>query len=600
MDEKKMDLIQIKKQVESTHQKYIDATIKFANKEISKEEYNKELQNFNQNKKEILSITQDFNSENYDPAVSFAYEVDIEKNETVKNELIKLSELKKDGEDKINSIKEKIRNIHLTKNIKLNEKKEMIKPLKEELEAAKLVAKENKKAVNELSTKLRFIIKKLGKISFYYSKVTNNHNKFVAKNTFDKKVKEENEQYFSKSKTCSTKKERRILKGEHNSKLSEYRRDYKMVNANCHEEIESAFMKVYSLIKKINNGYSLEDKINVKLFEIKHNFDLAIFLRKYSLYFVILIFFIICAIIAEYQGNPLLTFRTIETICIQSSTKVFFSLGVAGLILIGGTDLSIGRMTGMAATFSCLFLSQLVFETNIGTLDMIMPQALAIFLGMLVCIFSTTLFSSIAGFFTAKLKIHPFITTLATQLLIYGLMMVCFSQVPAFTMNSDIKIGITGEFGWKLVIYAVIAIILVWIIWNKTKFGKHMYAVGDNKQAAKVSGINVFWVTMGVFILAGVLYGVGGFLEGARIGNANPSTGLGTELDAIAACVIGGISFSGGKGKVSGAVIGTIVFSILSYCLTFIGLDINYQFIFKGVIILAAICFDSLKFLQKE
>ncbi len=127
-----------------------------------------------------------------------------------------------------------------------------------------------------------------------------------------------------------------------------------------------------------------------------------------------------------------------------------------------------------------------------------------------------------------------------------------------------------------------------------------MYAVGDNKEAAKVSGINVFWITMGVFIMAGVLYGVGGFLEGARIGNANPSTALGTELDAIAACVIGGISFSGGKGKVSGAVIGTLVFSTLTYCLTFIGLDINYQFIFKGVIILAAVCFDSLKFLKKQ
>ena len=339
--------------------------------------------------------------------------------------------------------------------------------------------------------------------------------------------------------------------------------------------------------------------MNIKLFDMKHNFKLATFLRKYSLYFVILIFFIICAIVAQCQGNPLLTFRTVETIFIQSSTKVFFSLGVAGLILLGGTDLSIGRMTGMAASFSCLFLSQLVYETNIGTLDMVMPRAIAIFLGLLVCIFSTTLFSAIAGFFTAKFKIHPFITTLSTQLLIYGLMMICFSQVPAFTMNSEIKVGIVGELGWKLVIYAVIAIVLVWIIWNKTKFGKHLYAVGDNKEAAKVSGINVFLVTMGVFIMAGVLYGIGGFLEGARIGNANPSTALGTELDAIAACVVGGISFSGGKGKVSGAVIGTIVFSTLTYCLTFIGLDINYQFIFKGVIILAAVCFDSLKFLKK-
>lgn len=600
MEEKMMDLAQIKKVVDTSHKRYIDAIIKFANEEISKEEFNKERQDFKLAKKEILSLNPDLTNKDYDPATSFAYELDIEKeNKAVEEEQNKLSFLKKDGEDKVRLLKEEIRNIHLRKNIKSEEKKEMIKPLLEQVEAAKIVAKENKAEVKASSAKLRFMIKKLGRISFYYSKVINNHNKLVAQDIFNKKVSQENEEYLSKLKTCSNKKDQHILKSEHKSKISEYKRDYNEVKTSCHDEIGNSFMAVYSKIKKINNKHNIEDKINIKLFEFKHNFKLATFLRKYSLYFVILIFFIICAIVAQCQGNPLLTFRTVETICIQSSTKVFFALGVAGLILLGGTDLSIGRMTGMAASFSCLFLSQLVYETNIGTLNMVIPQAIAIFLGILVCMLSTTLFSAIAGFFTAKFKIHPFITTLSTQLLIYGLMMICFSQVPAFTMNSEIKLGIVGDLGWRLVIYAVIAIILVWFIWNKTKFGKHMYAVGDNKEAAKVSGINVFWVTMGVFILAGILYGIGGFLEGARIGNANPSTALGTELDAIAACVIGGISFSGGKGKVSGAVIGTIVFSTLTYCLTFIGLDMNYQFIFKGVIILAAVCFDSLKFLKK-
>ncbi|MCQ2793466.1 MAG: galactoside ABC transporter permease [Bacilli bacterium] len=602
MNKTQMNITQKKKVVEASHKKYIDATIKFANKQISKDEYKNACHEFALTKKEILSLNSDLSSKDYDPAISFAYEFEIEKDsKEVEKELTKLTALRKDGEDKVRFIKEEIRNIRLRKNITSLEKNELIKPLRLQLIEAKAVAKENKAAVKASSSKLRFIIKKLGKISFYYSKVTNNHNRKVAKNLLNEKINKEQEDYLSKLKTCSNKKEQRILKAEHNSKLNEYRRDYQEIKTKCHDEIGSAFANVYSLVKKINNKYNIQDKINIKLFDIKHNFKLATFLRKYSLYIVILIFFVVCAIIAQLQGNPLLTFRTLETICIQSSTKVFFSLGVAGLILLGGTDLSIGRMTGMAASFSCLFLSQLVYETNFGTIDMsIIPQALAIFLGLLVCVLSTTLFSTIAGFFTAKFKIHPFITTLSTQLLIYGLMMVCFSQVPAFTMNSDIKVGIVGELGWQLVIYAVIAIVLIWLIWNKTKFGKHMYAVGDNKEAAKVSGINVFWITMGVFIMAGVLYGVGGFLEGARIGNANPSTALGTELDAIAACVIGGISFSGGKGKVSGAVIGTLVFSTLTYCLTFIGLDINYQFIFKGVIILAAVCFDSLKFLKKQ
>ena len=127
-----------------------------------------------------------------------------------------------------------------------------------------------------------------------------------------------------------------------------------------------------------------------------------------------------------------------------------------------------------------------------------------------------------------------------------------------------------------------------------------MYAVGGNAEAASVSGINVFWVTMGIFIMAGVLYGLGGFFEATRVAVGNPSTGTGTELDAIAACVVGGISFSGGVGKVSGAVIGTLIFTALTYCLTYIGFDANMQFIFKGAIIMAAVCLDSLKYLKKK
>ena len=131
--------------------------------------------------------------------------MDEQKAKEVENELIKLSALKKDGLDKIHSIKEEIRNIHLRKNIKLAEKKELIKPLLEELKAAKIVEKENKAAVKALSSKLRFIIKKLGSISFYYSKVVNNHNKLIAKNSYNSKVKQENDLYHSKLKTCSNK-----------------------------------------------------------------------------------------------------------------------------------------------------------------------------------------------------------------------------------------------------------------------------------------------------------------------------------------------------------------------------------------------------------
>ena len=151
----------------------------------------------------------------------------------------------------------------------------------------------------------------------------------------------------------------------------------------------------------------------------------------------------------------------------------------------------------------------------------------------------------------------------------------------------------------NLVIYASVISVIVWVLWNKTTFGKNLYAVGGNPEAAKVSGVNVAKTIIITYILAGILYGIGGFLEAARIGSANNGTGFGYELDAIAACVVGGISFSGGIGKVSGAIAGVLMFTVISYGMTFIGMDQYYQYIIKGVIIVAAVALDAKKYIKK-
>ena len=188
MEEKMMDTVQIKKVVDTSHKNYIDAIFKFANKEISKEEFNKNRKEFNLAKKEILSLNPNLASEDYDPAVSFAYELDINKdNKIIEKELAKLSELKKDGEDKVRFLNEEIRNIKLRKNIQQIEKKEMIQPLQKQLIVAKQVVKKNKEEVKASTSKLRFIFKELGRISFYYSKAVNNRNILIAKNNFESK-----------------------------------------------------------------------------------------------------------------------------------------------------------------------------------------------------------------------------------------------------------------------------------------------------------------------------------------------------------------------------------------------------------------------------
>jgi methyl-galactoside transport system permease protein len=288
---------------------------------------------------------------------------------------------------------------------------------------------------------------------------------------------------------------------------------------------------------------------------------------------------------------------------------MFYALGVAGLILLAGTDLSVGRMIALGSVTTAVILHDgpnvIQFfglpPMDFTSVPMFLRVVMAIGLSIILC----TIFSAIAGFFTAKFKMHPFITTLSTQLLIYGFLYFSTTGTPTGGVESGIKdlIGGKWDFGFiqfpKLIIYSIVAIIVVWFIWNKTKFGKNMYAVGGNKEAAAVSGISVFWTTVGVFIMAGILYGFGSFFESFR-SNSSAGTGQGWELDAIAACVVGGISFNGGIGKIRGAVLGVIIFTGLTYCLSFLNIDTNLQFVFKGIIIMAAVALDSVKYLKKK
>ena len=152
-----------------------------------------------------------------------------------------------------------------------------------------------------------------------------------------------------------------------------------------------------------------------------------------------------------------------------------------------------------------------------------------------------------------------------------------------------------------IILWALAAVVIVWFIWNKTTFGKNLYAVGGNPEAAAVSGISVFKVTVGAFIMAGVLYGFGSWLECIRMfGSGSAGYGQGWEMDAIAACVVGGVSFTGGIGKISGVVTGVFIFTALTYSLTTLGIDANLQFVISGIIILVAVMLDCLKYVQKK
>jgi methyl-galactoside transport system permease protein len=141
--------------------------------------------------------------------------------------------------------------------------------------------------------------------------------------------------------------------------------------------------------------------------------------------------------------------------------------------------------------------------------------------------------------------------------------------------------------------------LIIWFVLNKTVFGKNVYAIGGNTEAAVVSGVNVFKTIMGIFILASALSGFGGVLEAARTAGATNNYGTGYELDAIAACSVGGVSLAGGVGKVSGIVVGVLIFTVIQYGLQFIGVSPMWQQIIKGIIIAVAVAIDLSKYHKK-
>ncbi len=370
----------------------------------------------------------------------------------------------------------------------------------------------------------------------------------------------------------------------------------------------AAFDHRYHLIDMLRmSKFTFTETMAQKAENYRYTFNRRDFLLRNGLYLAILVIFIaLCIITPIVKDVPLLTVNNVLNILQQASPRMFLALGVAGLILLAGTDLSIGRMVGMGMTVATIVMHQGVNTGSVFGLifDFTgMPLPLRVLFALVICIILCTIFTTIAGFFTAKFKMHPFISTMANMLVIFGLVTYSTKGVSFGAIDPSIPNMIIPRIGSfsTIILWAVAAVVVVWFIWNKTTFGKNLYAVGGNAEAAAVSGISVFGVAVGAFILAGILYGFGSWLECIRmVGSGSAAYGQGWEMDAIAACVVGGISFTGGIGKISGVVVGVFIFTALTYSLTTLGIDTNLQFVFSGIIILVAVMLDCLKYVQKK
>ena len=520
-----------------------------------------------------------------------------------------IDELRVDGSDKVRSLKNHIAIAKEDKNLSKEEKDSIIAKDKAALEKAKAVEAANKDKVAKLIADAEGYLKEHYD-SEYYSKV-------VASCEAEKAA--ENESYERVKATLKTEHEQTLAKLSDPEEIKDEKYVYKnklfdaqMTHESRLQEIKDrkhdAFSHKYHLIDLLRmSKYTFMQSRAQKFENYKYTFNTTQFLYKNGLYIVIVLIFIaLCIITPIVKNTQLLTVTNILNILQQASPRMFLALGVAGLILLTGTDLSIGRMVGMGMVTATIIMHN---GANTGGVFghifdfSSMPVVGKALFALVACIILTTVFSSIAGFFMAKYKMHPFISTMANMLIIFGLVTYATKGVSFGAIDSAIPnmfIPTIGSFP-TIIIWAVVAVVVVWFIWNKTTFGKNLYAVGGNPEAAAVSGISVFKVTLGAFILAGILYGFGSWLECNRmVGSGSAAYGQGWDMDAIAACVVGGVSFTGGIGKISGVVTGVLIFTSLTYSLTILGIDTNLQFIFEGIIILAAVTLDCLKYVQKK
>lgn len=521
----------------------------------------------------------------------------------------KIDNLRAEGTDRIIFLQNNISTTKKDRTLSKGEKDKKIAEDMAALEKAKAVESKNKDEVSKLISDAEAYLK-MHFDKDYYQPIRENcvSAKEEAKDKYQAKVaklKQEHQENISKlSDHQEIKDENYVYKNRLFDAKMGLEKDLQQIKDRKH----AAYTYKYHLLDLLRmSKFTFMETRAQKWENYKYTFNRRAFLLQNGLYIaIILIFIMLCIITPIIKDSPLLTYNNVLNILQQASPRMFLALGVAGLILLTGTDLSIGRMVGMGITTATIIMHQGINTGSVfgHVFDFTsLPIGIRVIFALFMCIVLCTFFTAIAGFFTAKFKMHPFISTMANMLVIFGLVTYATKGVSFGAIEPVIPNMIIPKINGfpTIILWAAAAIAIVWFIWNKTTFGKNLYAVGGNPEAASVSGISVFKVTVGAFVLAGILYGFGSWLECARmVGSGSATYGQGWEMDAIAACVVGGVSFTGGIGKISGVVAGVFIFTALTYSLTILGIDTNLQFVFSGIIILISITLDCLKYVQKK
>lgn len=317
----------------------------------------------------------------------------------------------------------------------------------------------------------------------------------------------------------------------------------------------------------------------------------------------IAVLLIIAAIIVGCLVDNFFSWANLANLLSNTAVRFLIALGVSGCLITKGTDLSAGRQVGLAACLSGILCQRADYT---GRLWKNIPE-MNIFLVLLIVVAIGFVVGMVNGLIIAKLRVPPFIATLGTQTIIYGIALVLTDAQPIGGFQKIYTRLITGRIGnvrgFHIPYLAIVALVfgvLFWFIYNKTRHGKYMYAIGGNEVAAEVSGVNTAKTTISIYITAGIMYAIAGYLLAAKSGGSSASMGTGYELEAIAGCTIGGVSTTGGIGTVPGILVGVLVFELLKIILQFLSVNPYYNYIVQGLVIVIAVALDIRKYLAKK
>lgn len=300
----------------------------------------------------------------------------------------------------------------------------------------------------------------------------------------------------------------------------------------------------------------------------------------------ILIGLIAICIIVTLNSDKFLTQDNIMNVLRQISANMYLASAMLMILIAGGIDLSVGSLIALTGVVA-------------GTL---VANGVPVPVTLILCLLGGALCGAVNGTILSTTTLPPFIVTLSMMNILRGATYVFTGGATVrIDDRSFINVG-TGYFTIipLPVIYMFIVILIVFLILNKTKLGRHIYAIGGNQKAAEFSGINVRKVRMFVYVFSGIMSALAGIVISARNYSGNPVAGNGAEMDAIAACVVGGASMAGGYGYIGGTLIGALIIGLVNNGLNLMRIDSYWQIIFKGVIILVAVYIDYFKNLKKN